>query len=1004
VKTIRSVKYPLGLAWSRLRHRPGRALLLALGIAAAAGALAVVLGGSLVAQDVSAGRALGGLPTSKRAVAVTYADLGLQRNGVTREDLEPLVVRSLADLAPGEPARAVQYKLLRIGGALTNLGAVDDVSRWVRLTSGRYPRECTPERCEVVQLGGTGEIASAPGLRFVKVGEGDLVSPLPFGLLPGAKATRVGESFGVAEPPFLLAEGFDALSALPQLQAIYRTYAWSVPLAPSSIHPWEIDSFESRATQAGSTLRARSLFLDLSAPVAELAAARETGQVAGRRLLLVGGQVAALLLAFAVLAAVGMRRDVEAAAQRLTWFGGRRWQVHLVTVAETTAVALLGAAVGWALGSAATALLADQAGSPPGAVLGHSALGGSGLAAAAGLALAGALVLILVVSVPGISLGGRTFTPLDAAALGALLAVVLAFARGDADARALGEGGGTGTLLLLLPGLVTFVVAVAAARLLVPGLRLLERVARGGRIHMRLAALSLARSPGRSAVAVTFLVASLGLGLFAVVYRSTLDDGLSKQAAYAVPQDFTVREDLSPTGLVAPLEAAPVSSYEALGAEVTPVLRRTASAGGPDQLTVLGVPADAIAELDGWQDRFSSLSRGELIERIEPSPSPVLRGAPLPADASELAIPYTLRGGAVTLTAVVLQLDDLFARIGLGTARPGSGTLRAAIPPDAHRGRIVALELSRALSVEGHGDFARVDGVLTLAPATAGGSLITDYSGWIGLDNVDATGSRLRFLLSNEAANPRFQPSQATDAAPPAVVATPGLAAAAGSGGILPLRLPGGSVPVRVVGTIRRFPSVYGDFVLGDERSLYVAMNAANPGTAVPNELWLAGPQDIGVELERPPFAPLSVSSRAEIEDRLRADPLARGSLAALTGAAIVAFLLALVGLAVLLAGDARDERRELFDLETQGAGPGTLRRHLRLRAVLVALLGLLGGLAAAALLAVLAVDLVTLTAGASLPEPPLAIAVDWRLVALACAVYGVLTAGLVGLSTRRAV
>ncbi len=1004
MKTIRSVGFPLGLAWSRLRHRPGRALLLALGVAAAAGALAVVLGGSLVAQDVSAGRALGSLPESKRAVAVTYADLGLPRNGVTREELEPLVVESLAGLASGEPVRAVQYKLLRIGGALTNLAAVDDVSRWVRLTSGRYPRECTPERCEVLQLGGEGQIASAPGLRFVKVGEGELTSPLPFGLLPGAKATRVGESFGVAEPPFLLAEGFDELSGLSELDSIYRTYVWSVPLAPRSIHPWEIDSFEARATRTESTLRARSLFLDLSAPVAELAAARETGRVAGRRLLLVGGQVAALLLAFAVLAAVGMRRDVEAAAQRLTWFGGRRWQVHLVTVAETSAVALLGAVGGWALGSAATALLADVAGSPPGAVLGHSALAGSGLAAAVGLAFAGALVLIVVLSVPGVSLGGRTFTPLDAAALGALLAVVLAFARGDADARALGQGGGTGTLLLLLPGLVTFVVAVAAARLLVPGLRLLERAARGGRIHMRLAALSLARSPGRAAVAVTFLVASLGLGLFAIVYRSTLDDGLSEQAAYAVPQDFTVREDLSPTGLVAPLEAAPLSSYEDLGTEVTSVLRRTASAGGPDQLTVLGVPAASIAELDGWQDRFSSLSRGDLIDRIEPSSPPVLRGAPLPADASELAIPYTLRGGAVTLTAVVLQPDGLFARIGLGTAKPGRGTLRAAIPPDALRGRIVSLELSRALSVEGHGDFARVDGVLTLAPAIAGRSAVTDYSGWIGLDNVDATGSRLRFLLSNEAANPRFQPSQATDGTPPAVVATPGLAAAAGSGGILPLRLPGGSVPVRVVGTIRRFPSVYGDFVLGDERSLYVAMNGANPGTAVPNELWLAGPEDLGAKLEQPPFAPLSVSSRAEIEDRLRADPLARGSLAALTGAAVVAFLLALVGLAVLLAGDARDERRELFDLETQGAGPGTLRRHLRLRAVLVAGLGLLGGLAAAALLAVLVVDLVTLTAGASLPEPPLAIAVDWRLVALACAVYGALTAGLVTLSTRRAV
>src|SRR5207249_9418997 len=71
-----------------------------------------------------------------------------------------------------------------------------------------------------------------------------------------------------------------------------------------------------------------------------------------------------------------------------------------------------------------------------------------------------------------------------------------------------------------------------------------------------------------------------------------------------------------------------------------------------------------------------------------------------------------------------------------------------------------------------------------------------------------------------------------------------------------------------------------------------------------------------------------------------------------------------------ILAGDARDDRRELFDLETQGAGPTMLRRHLRLRAFLVAALGLLGGLAAAVLLAVLAVDLVTLTAGAALPEP----------------------------------
>ncbi|HEY7002713.1 MAG TPA: hypothetical protein VH281_00410 [Gaiellaceae bacterium] len=1004
MRTFRSIAFPLRLAWARLSRRPARALLLALGVAAAAGALAVVLGGSLVAQDVSAGRALAGVPVSKRSVAVTYADLGLPRNGVTRSQLEPLVNQTLAGLAPGKPVRAVQFKLLRVGGALTNLAALDDLPKWVRLTSGRFPRECTPERCEVVQLGGSGEVKGAPGLRIVKVGEGVLTSPVPFGYLPGAHSTsRLGESFGLAEPPFVVADGFDRLSTLPSLHAFYRTYSWVVPLEPASVHPWDIDAFEARATRAASTLRAKSLFLDLSAPTAELAAARATGQVAGRRLLLVGGQVAALLLAFAVLAAVGMRRDVDEGRQRLTWFGGRRWQVFLVTAAETVAVALGGAVLGWAIGSGLTALLADRAGSPPGAVLAHSALASSGLAAAAGLALAAALVLIVVLSVPPLSLGGLTFTPLDAAALGALLAIVLAFARGDVDARSLGQGG-TGTLLLLLPGLVTFVVAVAAARLLVPGLRLLERAARGSRIHVRLAALSLARSPGRAAVAVTFLVASLGLGLFAVVYRSTLDDGISEQAAYAVPRDFTVREDLSPAGLVAPLEAAPISSYQALGAEVTPIIRRTASAGDVGQVTLLGVPADAIGSLDGWQDRFSPLSRDEIVDGIAPSSPPTLRGAEIPAGAQTLELPYTLRGGAVALTAVVLGPDGLFTRIGLGTATGRSGALTGTVPESAHGGRVVALELSRALSVEGHGDFARLDGVLTLAPLRAGSTVLTDYAGWNGFDGVRASGATLRFLLTNEAATPRFQPPQATDSTPPPVVATPRLAAAAGAGGILPLRFSGGAVPVRVVGTIRRFPSASGDFVLGDERSLFVALNSSSPGTTTPNELWLAGPESVGDELERPPFAPTSVSSRAALEHRLRADPLARGSLAALTGAAVVAFLLALAGLGVLLLGDARDDRRELFDLETQGAGPATLRRHLRLRAALVAILGLLGGLAAAALLAVLAVDLVTLTAGAALPEPPLALAVDWRFVGVCCTAYAVLTAALVGLSTRRAV
>jgi hypothetical protein len=221
---------------------------------------------------------------------------------------------------------------------------------------------------------------------------------------------------------------------------------------------------------------------------------------------------------------------------------------------------------------------------------------------------------------------------------------------------------------------------------------------------------------------------------------------------------------------------------------------------------------------------------------------------------------------------------------------------------------------------------------------------------------------------------------------------------------VLAVRVASGQISVRVAGVVDRVPTVSGDVILADESRLFVALNSASPGTTVPNELWLSGPESVGTALARPPFDVLDVTSRAVVQHELESDPLARGSLATLTGAALAAALLALLGLALLLTSDARDEGRELFDLEAQGAGPRTLRRHLRLRAGLVAALGLAGGLATAALLSILAVDLVTLTANASAPEPPLGVSVHWPLVVAACAAYAVAAWALIAVATRRAV
>jgi hypothetical protein len=336
-----------------------------------------------------------------------------------------------------------------------------------------------------------------------------------------------------------------------------------------------------------------------------------------------------------------------------------------------------------------------------------------------------------------------------------------------------------------------------------------------------------------------------------------------------------------------------------------------------------------------------------------------------------------------------------------------------ALPEAARGGKVVALGIGRALAVEEHAsEFTRVDGVLRLGrlsaqTATGLRPLLTDYSGWIGVNGATPIGDAAVRYLVNEAAERRFEPRQPTEGTAVPVIVSPPLAAAAGSDGVLPLRVPGGIVRAKVAGVASRFPTVRGDFAVADRRLIFAAANAAKPGAAGVNEIWIGTPNDdsargVQQKLRRPPFDVLGVSSRRALAHDLSSDPLSRGALVILAGAAIGSVLLALLGLLLLLAADVRDEQGELLDLEAQGAGPSTLRRHLRLRGGLVAALGLLGGLGAAAALAALVVGLVTVTVNATTAEPPLLLRVDPSLVALACVAYAGAAGLLVWGTTRR--
>jgi len=1000
--SLRRIAFPLRLASARLAAGGERILLVSLGVVAGAAVLAAVLGGRLVMQDRSLAQATAQLQPADRQVQVAWSG-AVDSFGHLNAEVAP----QLQQLTGEPPAAAMLFRESSIQGRLVNLRAADDLGRYVKLVSGRLPAVCVPSHCEVLRLKGEGPIPSTANLRLIVVGRAVLKPDAPIApfVLPAPRTEMVAQAVRYHTPqpsPIVIANGIAGLSRNKELETFYRSYAWFVPIRSGDVHPWSIDSFSSRVQHVASRLEASPDAFEVTAPTDTLSTAASSSTVASRRLLLLGGEGGALLLAFTVLAAAALRRDVGDARRRLQWFGARRWQVELFTLAEAAALAALGTIVGWVVGGAAAAVVADRAGSPAGQVVTHALLSGGGLLAAAGVAAAAGLLLYLAVRAPSVQLGRLAFTPLDAAALGALAVVLVGWARGSIDAQTLAAGNGTSAFLLLVPALIVFATAVLCARLLAPTLRLLGRAGRRGPISLRLAAASLARHPGHAAIAATFLVASVGLALFALVYRSTLVRGQHDEAAYTVPASFVLIEDLSQ--LIPVLHGAPASAYPAPPAQV---LRLTGNVPSGATFTLLGLPTPGLASVGGWRTDFAAKPLGVLGRRLTPTRDESLRTTTLPP-GRRFSLPVSTRGDDVGLRAVFRSPLGDYETVTLGqTHGPKTVTLHARIPfvhATLAQLQFYLVNGGRGSANGGIGIQPSAKGLLSLGTPTVDGRAVAHpFAGWVGIGGASGTGRRAGYLITPDRAG-TLRPAQPTDGRPLDVLVTPAIAAAAAPGGIVPLQVEGEQVAGHVVGVVKRFPSIVGDAVIADRRTAATLFDSRSPGLGTTDELWLNVPASreaaTADRLGRAPFTALSVSSRAATLQRLESDPLARGALLTLAGTAAVALFLALVGLLLAIVADVRDDRGELFDLEAQGAAPSTIRNHLRLRALLVAAFGVIGGLVLGTILSALVISLVSVTATSAEPEPPLRLVVDGPVLAAAAIAYVVLAVLLVAVVT----
>ena len=1018
---VREGRAALAVAGARLRSQPVRPALVVGGVALAFAMLVSVLGGSLVARQQALHRSLAAVPASARGFRADRFGTPLDRAEYARVDRR--VRRVLGSLSGGAPRRVVFFRELRVDGELVEIAAVDGLAQVVRLRSGRVPRSCTAAACEVVQLGGTGRGRLSEGdIHLDRVGIADLHDPALFGYVSAANGGSGTGGAGVGAATILLAPSVDALQQLPALEPFNRVYSWLSPLDTDSLRTWDVGRILAAESRAQAQLGASDLAFRLSGPDEALLDATHRGRVAADRLVLIGGTTSALLLGFAIIAAIGLRRGLSNERRRLLARGARRWQIVLALAAEIGSMTLAGALLGIGAGIAVVAGVAGSTDLQAGAILRHALLGGWTIAGLVGGWLATTLVLALSTYTRDDESGRSRVRLVDVAAVGAAATIAVGASRGALDPDSVGSG--NTVLLLILPALVCFVVAVVLARLLAPAMRLAERLTRDRAVSLRLAVLALARAPSRTVVSCAFVAVALGLALFAATYRATLDRGASDQAAFRVPLDFTVSEG---SRLVRPLDAAPPSRYESLGPGVAayPVVRLSATVPGSGSSvlspTVLGLPQAALSRLR-WRSDYSPLPLRAIAGRLASEGEPRLAGAVVPRRAGTLSATATLRGADVVVDAVV-QTARGIDRVPLGRAHRGSGTLEARLPGTVER--LLGLELrlpeSEAFQFahnEAEGEVSTApSGTLTLGPLVAsGGRPISTLRGWTlpAGGDVTHTGPRttIAFTFEESGATLYVRPVEPTDGrSMPVVVSRDVARAAGGVGKQTVLNFEDVQVPARIVGVAARMPGVPSDspFVLADGPWLSAAVDAGAPGEGAASEVWLAVPRDrdaVAAGLRRPPFSDLVVSSRDAIERRLANDPLAHATALALGAAGIVALALAVLGFWVGVLSELRDERSDFFDLEAQGIAPRSLRAQLRTRGVLLVALGLAGGVGLGALLAQLVVSLVRVSGTTRVPEPPLRFDPAWLvsgLGVLALAVAALLVAEGTSLAAFRA-
>lgn len=877
---------PWTLAWARLRRYPLRTSSVAISVALALTTLLSLQGISYSTSNSLVSYSLAHLPAGERSLTITSSHITNSVNQLTA--INSYLPSHLSGLATGRLTREFLYNVIPDPhGIGFHLGGIDNLANSVTLTSGRFPKKCKPELCEVVQVGGEKSAIPDPtSLGLVIVGTGHFTDSQ---LFTGALAVTDGA-------PVLAVDGVSRGGSLSHFLDIQGTDAWVAQMDLAHISRIGATAYINSILAFENQLSIDHSELSLTWPQDALGkAGDQTGSIS-EKFILLDFIVGALVVAFLMLFSLRYRRDHLQFRAGLSRIGTPKKTLAFELIIEYATPLLLGLLLSSLFSffvPAALSLFNFHTD------LTHIYHGWTNDI----LLVSSCLFLVIGSVIVGDKAWQRqSWIPIF---IGLTLIGYYLIQSGAQEKR-----------FWLVPFGYTLLPAVLSFLLL----RALSALWRKKSSHTYvLFREHLAMWQGVSAI----LTLTSILAVLALSFDSGISQKVVQQSQDQVPLDVAIGTGST---LVRPLDVGGTKDYEKLlsGTTAYPILRSGTGVRNQnivsDTLSLIGVPPDAIQSLHD-----SSLRK--LAPLIAPKTSP-----------SEVGIDIGVTNKLVVSLSQIPKEVDLLAwfftpngthvsarMMGIGEAR----TLIFAPQIPSHS-LLIAFEfressdfLSRRLHAISEGRFA-----IPILKGT--GSIVS-----VTLDE------KSQYLSNNLWGNKDFpyafnggsiyvQPSIAIGI--PDVIVDPATALLA-SNRLLTLTGAGQSFfQVRIAAVTPSFPSAGDRFVIMNLRQLQEEFARVDLGIIDPIELWITTPNSDTFlkNLNASRMQGLEVQSKSNLERELRSDPTNVGLNGSYRLSLLFSLLLAIFMYATALPLLYSEGAGILFQLEASGVGPRRLRRSLQ--------------------------------------------------------------------------